>query len=251
MLRLIHNVVILYIIVPAIFALETHPFIPPSYHGSPFDILKRASKCGKSCSSMGENVCCGKKTVCALDQVGNVACCPFDAVCTGTIVTGATPTPKPPVAAAANTFSGAISHAISATETIQNQYYPYPVLPTTFVDEKECSSSISSCQAESAKCTGYIEGGGYGVTVNGQGGEITNQAAIPASSVESICSSLSEAACHGIQLSACPNVAGATASASNGGFIEGASSNDGQNLAVRWRGIGIGVGLVGCLFHLV
>ena len=238
------------IVVPAVCACEALPFTPPLSANSLLSLVKRASKCGTSCSSMGENVCCGKKAVCALDQAGNVACCPHDAVCTGTIATGANPTPKPLAAAAVNTFSAAISHAISATETVKNEFYPFPVLPTTYANEQECSSSYSSCQAESAKCTGFIEGGMYGVTVSGQGGQITNQPAIPASSAESICSSLSQAACHGLQLSACPSITGGVPSASNGGFVVGASSNDGVSLMIKWSGVGAGTGLIGFLLQV-
>ena len=239
------------VIVPTVCACEALPFTPPLSANSLLSLVKRASKCGTSCSSMGENVCCGKKAVCALDQAGNVACCPHDAVCTGTIATGANPTPKPLAAAAANTFTAAISHAISATETVKNEFYPFPVLPTTYANEQECSSSYSSCQAESAKCTGFIEGGMYGVTVSGQGGRITNQAAFPASSAESICSSLSQAACHGLQLSACPSITGGAPSASNGGFVTGASTNDGVSLVINHWGVGVGMGLTGLFLQFV
>ena len=149
------------------------------------NVFRRSnSKCANNCSSVGENVCCGKQATCALDQAGNVACCPLNAVCTGTIgslsgasVTvsgqstaasaGATPTAVP---------SASISHAISGSSTVFNSYYPFPIAPTKFPNANDCSSTYSACQAESAKCTGFIEGGGYGVTINGGGsGGVTHQ----------------------------------------------------------------------------
>ena len=179
-------------------ATEALQFSSPINNDHPSKLFRRDSKCGVSCASMGSNMCCGKKSVCALDQAGNVACCPFNAMCTGEIVAGpaATPTDTP----TKPTPGAAISHAISGTSTISNQYYPFPVLPTPFANEAVCSTAYSVCQAESAKCTGFIEGGGYGVTIAGQDGQITQQAAMPASSAESICASLSKEACHGEQV---------------------------------------------------
>ena len=114
-----------------------------------------------SCSSMGANVCCGKDSVCALDQAGNVACCPNRAACTGSVAAGSTPTAATSAASQAGPTPGAaISHAISGTSTISNQYYPFPVLPTPFANAAVCTTAYSVCQAESAKCTGYVEGGG-------------------------------------------------------------------------------------------
>ena len=228
---------------------EYSPFLDPLTSPTfEFSLFRRSDKCATSCANMGANVCCGKKTACALDQAGNVACCPDNAVCTGTIAGGAAPT-KPPSAASTTAAPGAaISHAISGTSTLSNQYYPFPVLPTAYANAADCSTSFSSCQAESAKCTGFVEGGGYGVTVAGQNGQITQQAAIPAQSAESICSSLSQEACHGLQLAQCSTLGGGASSA-GGSFEVGGSSNAGA-LPTRCRimygmGIGAAVGLAG------
>lgn len=208
------------------------------------DIFRRDSKCAVSCGSMGANMCCGKKSVCALDQAGNVACCPFNAACTGSVAAG----PAQATTAAAGvapTPGAAISHAISGTSTISNQYYPFPVLPTPFANEAVCSTAYSVCQAESAKCTGYVEGGGYGVTIMGQNGQITQQAAgMPAASAESICASLSKEACHNLQPSQCPTLGIAqTTGGSNGGFTLGNSQGSGvrrsKGLNLRWLTVGV------------
>ena len=228
-------------------AIEYSPFINPSEESVlNLNLFRRSDKCATSCSNIGADVCCGKKAVCALDQAGNVACCPDNAVCTGTISAGVAPTnaPSPGLSTAAPT--AAITHAISGTSTLSNQYYPFPVLQTPYANAADCSTSFSSCQAESAKCTGFVEGGGYGVTVSGENGQITQQAAIPVQSAESICSSLSQEACHGLQLAQCSTLGGAASSA-HGSFVAGGSSNAGA-APTRCRimygmGLGVAVGL--------
>ena len=220
-----------------------------------FGFFRRSdSKCGTSCAGMGENVCCGKKSVCALDQAGNVACCPINAACTGTIsvlgeaaiTSGGANTAAAPTAAP----SGAISHAIKGSSTIANSYYPYPVLPTTYANAGECSSSFSGCQAESAKCTGFIEGGGYGVTIAGGGGGVTQQGAMEPASAEAICSSLSQQACHGLQLSMCSTLGGGSSkpSAAANSFVAGddsAGAAPTRCFGLYGVGVGMAVGIVG------
>ena len=142
-----------------------------------------------------------------------------------------------------------ISHGISGTSTISNHYYPFPIMATTYKDAADCSTSYSSCQAESAKCTGFVEGGGYGVTVSGQAGQITQQAAMPASSAESICASLSQQACNGLQLPQCSTLGGAKPTGSGGTFVIGEKSNAGA-MPSRCRamyavGVGRAIGFAG------
>ena len=245
MLYFVH--ILLAILLHRTSAAEYEPFLSPLNDVSPINLFKRAeSKCGTSCSSMGANVCCGKKAVCALDQAGNVACCPHNAACTGTIAAGAAPTNVPGGQPSAPIPGAAISHAISGTSTLSNQYYPFPVLPTPFANEADCSSAFSACQAESAKCTGYVEGGGYGVTIAGQGRQITQQAAIPAASAESICSSLSQQACHGLQQSQCPTSNGAKATDGGTGFIAGDTSSDGSIQSGHCR-----IGMLGLMLAMM
>jgi len=242
---------------PPTSAVQYSPFLPP--HDNPptrldditnikllFGAFKRDSS--TTCSGMGNSkVSCGDKAVCAVDGAGNVGCCPFNSVCTGTIAAGgAAPTNAPSAGSTAAAPAPAISHAISGTSTISNQYYPYPVLPTTYANTADCSTSFSSCQAESAKCTGFVEGGGYGVTVSGAGGGITQQAAMGPATAESICSSLSQQACHGLQLAQCSTLGGANPTATANSFVVGSSNAGATKGAVLYgMGVGMAVGLAG------
>lgn len=142
--------------------------------------------------------------------------------------------------------TAAVTHAISGSSTLSNQYYPFPVIPTTFANAADCSTSFSSCQAESAKCTGFVEGGGYGVTIAGQGGQITQQAALAPASVEAICSSLSQEACHGLQLLQCSSLGEATATGAGGSFVV-SSTNAAPTRCAALYGLGVGmaVGIAG------
>lgn len=248
---------VILLIVQSSLQADYSPFYPP-FQEAPFghslfhfDVLKRAgSKCGTSCSSMGEDVCCGKKANCALDQAGNIACCPDNAVCTGTIGGSGGATITSGAAAATNSQAAptaaptaSISHAISGTSTVANGYYPFPIIPTNFADADECSSSFSGCQAESAKCTGFVEGGGYGVTIAGAGGGVTQQGVIEPASAEAICSSLSQEACHGLQVGMCSTLGGAAQTTAAGqSFILGSSSSGAAPTpCLHMYGLGVGV----------
>ena len=232
-------------------AAEYSPFYAPdTSFASGLHLFQRSSKCANSCASLDSDLCCGKKASCARDDAGNIGCCPERAVCTG-IVPGAGSATATPAAGSATAAPGAaITHAIQGTSTLSNQYYPFPVLPTNYADAADCSKSYSSCQAESAKCTGFVEGGGgYGVTVSGAQGQVTQQAAIPAVSAESICSSLSKEACHGLQESQCSTLGGARSSAGGKSFVFGESSNAGPAPSgcamVYGMGVGVALGLAG------
>ena len=130
-----------------------------------------------------------------------------------------------------------------------NSYYPYPILPTTFAGADDCSSSVTACSAESAKCTGFIEGGGgygggYGVTVAGQGGVITQQGVMAPASAEAICSSLSMAACHGLNVGMCSTLGGAAKSSGGGNFLVGSQTSSGGAMPTRCAAIyGVGLGM--------
>ena len=208
------------------------------------DLFRRDSKCAVSCSSVGNSrACCPKNTNCALDTVGNIACCPSHAECTGTVGPLAGPSTGTPTMGNA----AAITHAITGTSTIPNSYYPFPVLPTTYANAAECTNSYSSCQLESAKCTGVLEGGGMAVTVSGPGGGITQQGAIAPASAESICSSLSAQACHGLALTQCSTLGGAAKTAAAGTFVGGNANAAPTRCAAALYGMGMGVavGLAG------
>ena len=196
---------------------------------------------------MNNAACCPKDTNCALDGNGNIACCPKNAACTGSLgeagggaaATGTTTVAGGKTAAASG---AAITHAIGGGSTVANSYYPYPYLPTTYKDAGQCTSSFSSCQLESAKCTGMLEGGGMAVTVSGPAGGVTQEGVMPVASAESICSSLSVEACHGLALTQCSTLGGAKQTAA-GSFVAGGSSNAAPTRCPILYGMGAGVAL--------
>lgn len=113
----------------------------------------------------------------------------------------------PQTASASTTAPG-----ITATgPTLTGAPYPFVVIPTTFSNAGACSSYYSLCQSEYTQCTAKLGGGGgYGVTVAAPsgagvtipgGGGGGGGSARP--SAQSVCSSLSMDACHGLQMPHC------------------------------------------------
>ena len=86
-----------------------------------------------------------------------------------------------------------------------------------------------------------------GVTVSGPGGGVTQQGAIAPASAESICSSLSAEACHGLVLTQCSTLGGAAKTAAAGTFVEGSANAAPTRCAAALYGVGMGVavGLAG------
>ncbi len=84
------------------------------------------------------------------------------------------------------------------------------------------------------------------VTVSGPGGGVTQEGAIPVASAESICSSLSVEACHGLALTQCSSLGGAKQTAT-GSFVAGGSANAAPAKMPMLYGMGVGlaVGLAG------
>lgn len=229
------------LILPPALAAQYSPFLLSNTHQTSrfeglinLDIFRRESKCPISCSSVGNSkACCPNKTNCALDEAGNIACCPDNADCTGTVGPVAAPSTALGAAATRTTASAAaITHAITGSSTVANSYYPFPFLPTTYANAAECTTSYSSCQLESAKCTGVLEGGGMGVTVSGPGGGITQQGAIAPASAESM---------------QCSTLGGAAKTAAAGTFVEGSANAAPTRCAAALYGVGMGVavGLAG------
>ncbi|KAL6718048.1 hypothetical protein ACLMJK_004133 [Lecanora helva] len=241
--------VALFLAIPTALAIEYSPFLlPNSNPASSFndlihlDLFRRDSKCPNVCG-MNNKACCPKNTNCALDGAGNIACCPKNAACTGNLgeAGGAAATAAPAAGSKTAAASGAaMTHAISGSSTVQNSFYPFPYLPTTYANAAQCTSSFSSCQLESAKCTGMLEGGGMAVTISGPAGGVTQQGAMPAASAESVCSSLSAEACHGLALTQCSTLGGAKQTAA-GTFVAGGSANAAPTKCPLAYGMGLGV----------
>src|SRR5271156_2113556 len=81
------SLLLLFLALPP-FGHSTHdraPRVAPNTH----PLLAKRQSCPAnydSCAGLGYGgLCCASDTNCAFDAIGNVACCPFNAVCTGTI----------------------------------------------------------------------------------------------------------------------------------------------------------------------
>ncbi|KAK4144634.1 uncharacterized protein C8A04DRAFT_27570 [Dichotomopilus funicola] len=155
-----------------------------------------------SCADQGavfNGVCCQNGQRCALDEANSPACCPFNAVCTGTApATFVTPNP---------------ADATTAVSFVPNSFFSFPYIATSFANPGHCSAAVSQCSANFAACTAQLgsdsgNGGGYAVTVVVPGGGGTtvapaNGISVDAAAVTSICNSLSIEACSGLQPSMC------------------------------------------------
>ncbi|KAL1866981.1 hypothetical protein VTK73DRAFT_4420 [Phialemonium thermophilum] len=191
-----------------------------------------------------QNVCCENGQVCALDANHNPACCPLNAVCTGT---------------APATF---VAPGTATVSFVANTYFSFPYVATSFANQQACSSAVSQCSRNYEVCTSQLEapsggsggGGGFGVTVvvpggstvvgNGGGGNNNNAGAgLPTATATSVCSSLSSVACSGLRLDMCTGGARTT----NGGFYFGTRT---ANAAMPARGTPtglVGVGVAGAV----
>ncbi|KAK0656035.1 hypothetical protein B0T16DRAFT_26497 [Cercophora newfieldiana] len=166
-----------------------------------------------SCADQGaafNGVCCANGQRCRLDANNQPACCPVNAVCTGTAPTEFV-APTPTVA------------------FVPNPYFSFPFIATSFNGPGACSQAASQCNANYNACTAQLEGqgelgGSYQVTiaVPGAGGipgtTLVGNGGVtyPTASATSICSSLSIVACRSLQPSMC-----AAAGTSNAGFWVG------------------------------
>ena len=85
------------------------------------------------------------------------------------------------------------------------------------------------------------------VTVSGPNGGVTQAGAMPVPSAESICSSLSAEACHGLAVSQCSTLGGA-AKTGGGSFVVGGSANAAPTrcaAGLYGMGLGVAMGLAG------
>lgn len=195
-------------------------------------------------------LCCPRTAICSADRNNVVACCPQGAACTGTLgaptATGASgvviATTTATLTAPFNpaTTTAFVQESSSAGSTVQNPYYPFPIIATTYSSAAACSSAYSSCQRDAASCTAALANGLQGVTVNAPNGGATITAipSVGLQSAVSICSSLSSQACFQLTVEACQAFGGgsgnAAARAGCGGY---------------WMGAGVAVGVAGQLLR--
>ncbi|KAF2255734.1 hypothetical protein BU26DRAFT_545278 [Trematosphaeria pertusa] len=194
------------------------------------ELLKRQTGCASgyaACNNLNEpGLCCRTSQVCSADAAGHVACCPLGSACTGTIepvqqqtapvsVTSTTTTSPfviastttgAPTASTDNPFVQQTGSAASYIHsTVSNSFFPFPYIPTTYTNAAACSSAYTSCQSDAASCTAALANGQQGVTISAPNGgaTITAIASLGQQSAASICSSLSQQACSGLQVEAC------------------------------------------------
>jgi hypothetical protein len=228
-------------------------------------ILKRQSCPSNynSCSAIGyNNACCQVNTNCALDDAGHIACCPFNAACTGTVgaYTGsATSSTSPFILGASTTTTTSASAFITPVSgvqgggsTVPNAAFPFVYIPSSFANQALCSSYWTSCQSESASCFSSLAGAPQ-VTIAGPG--VTSPGTAGASS---ICSELSATACYSLELTTCaqfPAASGvATATGSTGNqFVQTTAAGAAGSRATGYPemmyalGVGAVVGAVGVM----
>jgi hypothetical protein len=188
--------------------------------GVELELVKRQQQSGcasgyAACAQLDPGLCCRNTEVCARDGANNVACCPMNARCTGTIIPNpaqtvslsslpssniASPTTTSPTQTGSFVQSGTGSRSM-----VPNQYYPFAFIPTTYTNAAACSSAYTSCQTEAASCTSALANGLPGVTISGPNGgaTITAIASLGQVSASQICSSLSATACSGLAVAAC------------------------------------------------
>jgi len=215
------------------------PFYPPLVEEPSLkwrDLLplheKRQGNCPSNynaCSNLNAPfACCIANTNCQLDAVGHVACCPRGSACTGTINVGtqvASTTSGSAIVVPPSTLTSSggfiLPGSTSAQPSVQptgigvittpppisNQYYIFPAIPTSFASAAACSAAWSGCQNEYQKCTVQLGGRTDGITISASSAGIT----IPAATATgaginsvSICQSMSQQACYGLQIMNCP-----------------------------------------------
>ena len=190
---------------------ERLPFSPPQptgNHARALDVLRILKRSDNNCPA-GHNpctnmdspdVCCKQGSRCSRDANDHIACCPTGASCTGSLPTSSNSDGnsfKFPSTASATHTTGANDATLTGS-TIQGEY-PFVNIPTSFPNGGVCSSYYSLCQSEYTGCLSKL-GGGYAVTVGGEGGGVTREGA---PSAVATCSSLSMEACHGLHLGYC------------------------------------------------
>ncbi|KAL4811206.1 hypothetical protein BDV18DRAFT_128873 [Aspergillus unguis] len=183
----------------------------PETNHRAYDVLqllkKRDGNCPSgynACSNLDNSgICCRSSAICTSDEANHIACCPSGAKCTGTIAGSTSGGFAAPSTSSDATQTDDDSSATITGSTIDGAY-PFVAVPTSFSDADVCSSYYEQCEREYTSCVTYF--GGWGVTVTGGGADFT-QTGGAASAIET-CSSLSQAACHGLSLGDCGNYEG-------------------------------------------
>lgn len=188
--------------------------------GAHFELFKRQLGCASGYAGCGNlnapGLCCRTNQVCSADAVGNIACCPLNAACTGTIrpVTGAPTISVPVTTTQGNPFatitttaqpSFVQSNSAPLRSMVPNSFYPFAFIPTTYNNAAACSSAYTTCQSDAASCTAALANGVQGVTITAPNGGTTITAipSLGSASATSICQSLSSLACYGLDVRAC------------------------------------------------
>jgi hypothetical protein len=213
------------------------PFTSPLFGLSDEALLVKRQNCQSGynqCANLGANeACCPPDTNCELDQAGHVACCPISAACTGTVNVTITGSQTGPSTGGSSNTDFILGGTTSSTTTFQapgslttgvegggstvpNTQYPFIYIPTSYANADLCLTAYSQCQAQSTACLTSLAGVN-GVTVSGLGFGITVEGASVTvlSSASSVCSSLSQEACYGIQENVCNNFGGGVATATD------------------------------------
>lgn len=196
-----------------------------------------------SCSNLGDaGACCPNDTVCARDSSGQIACCPIGASCVGSL--GSSPSSTTPFVLGGTTTTtqsappSATSQATLASgySTVPNQYYPFILIPSTYANSQSCLDAYTSCQSASTACFNSLNGQN-GVTISGVGTQGLTQPGVTgtiAAGASSICSSLSEEGCYGLQSTQCSQFGSAGATVTTG-FV-GAAGNAAYPAVARCTG---------------
>ncbi|KAF2748150.1 hypothetical protein M011DRAFT_442532 [Sporormia fimetaria CBS 119925] len=204
-------------------------------------------------------LCCRSTEVCSRDAAQNIACCPRNAACTGSISISAIlpslTSLEPSTIVVPPTLSSTPTVVIITTEPtsfaqpttgnpsrsmVPNSFYPFPAIPTTYTDAAACSQAYTSCQLDAASCTSALANGVPGVTVSGPNGgaTITPIASLGQQSAAQVCASLSSRACSGLVVEACARFGGT-----------GAARTRCPGEVMYGVGAGIAVGIAGQLLQ--
>jgi hypothetical protein len=177
-------------------------------------------------------LCCPRSATCTADQNRAVACCPQGAICTGSLGATAANTNGGFVPAATTTSAPFVQGSGAAPtagprSTVQNAFYPFVYIPTTYANAAACSAAYTGCQRDAASCTTALANGAQGVTVSAPNGgaTITAVPSVGLQSAQSICASLSAQACFALQVEACRSFGGeangVATRACGGGYLMG------------------------------